>query len=67
MGTIKIKNKTTLTDFSALFRVGLYLSGNVEDAVEGGFTLEVGTKFTGETIIVIREEPAGTVIPADSR
>lgn len=67
METIKVKNMTTLKDFSALFRVGLYLSGNVEDAAEGGFTFEVGTKFTGVTVVVIREEPAGTVIPTGSR
>ena len=41
MGTIKVKNRTTLTDFSALFRAALYLSGRKEEAEENSFKIKV--------------------------
>lgn len=54
MGVIKVKNRTTLTDFSALIRAGLYLSGNVEEATEKGFQFQVNGNEAG-TVITITE------------
>lgn len=69
MGVIKVKNRTTLTDFSALIRVGLYLSGNVDEATEKGFQFQVNGNEAG-TIVTITEtkksEPQGTGIPRSS-
>lgn len=56
METIKVKNMTTLKDFSALCRASLYLSGNTQEAEKGGFSFEVNRKVTGTTVIVITEE-----------
>lgn len=41
MGTIKVKNLTTLKDFCALFRVALYLAGDVEQAQENGVRIHM--------------------------
>ena len=54
MGNIKVRNRTTLTDFSALIRVGLYLAGEVEQATENGFDFRVGGNEVG-TIVTITE------------
>ncbi len=37
MGTIIIKNMTTLTDFAAVMRVELYMAHAIELVEEGGF------------------------------
>ena len=58
MQTIKIKNRTTLTDFSALFRAALYLSGDKEQAEEGGIRINVRENFTDQ-VITISEEGGG--------
>lgn len=55
METIKIKNMTTLKDFSALCRASLYLSGNTQEAEKGGFSFEINVKITGTMVIVITE------------
>lgn len=54
MGNIKVKNRTTLTDFSALIRVGLYLAGEVDQATENGFSFQVNWSEVG-TIVTITE------------
>ena len=54
LGSIKVKNSTTLTDFSALIRVGLYLAGEVEQATENGFSFQVNGNEVG-TIVTITE------------
>lgn len=54
LGSIKVKNRTTLTDFSALIRVGLYLAGDVEQATENGFSFQVNGNEVG-TIVTITE------------
>ncbi len=54
MGVIKVKNRTTLTDFSALIRVGLYLAGNVAEATENGFNFQVNGNEAG-TIVTVTE------------
>ena len=54
LGSIKVKNRTTLTDFSALIRVGLYLAGEVEQATENGFSFQVNGNEVG-TIVTITE------------
>lgn len=36
MGRITIINNSTLTEVSAVFRVGYYLSGDVDTATKGG-------------------------------
>lgn len=54
MGTIKIKNMTTLTDYSAIIRVGLYLSGNEKEAKENGFDFNVSSNEIG-MIVTVRE------------
>lgn len=54
LGNIKVKNRTTLTDFSALIRVGLYLAGEVDQATENGFSFQVNGSEVG-TIVTITE------------
>ena len=54
LGNIKVKNRTTLTDFSALIRVGLYLAGEVNQATENGFNFQVNGNEVG-TIVTITE------------
>mgnify|MGYP004487666065 FL=1 len=54
LGNIKVKNRTTLTDFSALIRVGLYLAGEVNQATENGFSFQVNGNEVG-TIVTITE------------
>ena len=54
LGNIKVKNRTTLTDFSALIRVGLYLAGEVDQATENGFSFQVNGNEVG-TIVTITE------------
>lgn len=60
MGSIKVKNRTTLTDFSALIRVGLYLAGEVEQATENGFSFQVNGNEVG-TIVTITEAKNSTL------
>ena len=54
MGTIKVRNLTTLTDHAALTRAALYLSGHKSDAEEGGFSFSVTQNEVG-TVIRITE------------
>ena len=54
LGNVKVKNRTTLTDFSALIRVGLYLAGEVDQATENGFSFQVNGNEVG-TIVTITE------------
>lgn len=60
MGNIKVKNMTTLTDFSALIRVGLYLAGEVDQATENGFSFQVNGSEVG-TIVTITETKNSTL------
>jgi hypothetical protein len=55
MQTIKVRNNTTLTDFSALFRAALYLSGKKEEAEEKGFRISVRENGANK-IVKITEE-----------
>ena len=50
MGTIKVRNLTTLTDFSALQRAALYLAGCKEAAEEGGFKFYVTNGAAGTAV-----------------
>ena len=50
MQTIKVKNTTTLADFSALFRAALYLSGREVEAEEGGFLFSVRENGANRTV-----------------
>ena len=50
MQTIKVRNRTTLPDFSALFRVALYLSGRREEAEENSFQIKVSDRGINRTI-----------------
>ena len=52
LGTIKVKNRTTLTDFSALIRVGLYLAGKTAEATENGFNFQVNRNVLGMVVTV---------------
>lgn len=54
VAVIKIKNRTTLTDFSALIRAGLYLSGNVAEATQNGIEFRVTGNEAG-TVITVTE------------
>lgn len=56
MQTIKIKNHTTLTDFSALFRAALYLSGKKEEAEENGFRFSVRENGVNRTVRIIERK-----------
>lgn len=58
MQAIKIRNRTTLTDFSALFRAALYLSGDKKQAEENGIRIDVRENFTDQ-VITISEEGGG--------
>nr|DAX84307.1 MAG TPA: hypothetical protein [Caudoviricetes sp.] len=40
-GKITVKNFSTLTEYSALFRAALYLTEKKEDAEKGGFHFKV--------------------------
>lgn len=52
--TIKVRNMTTLTDFSALTRAALYISGHEKEAMENGFSFNVRNRFfTGKTVTVM--------------
>lgn len=50
MQTIKVRNRTNLTDFSALFRAALYLSGRKEEAEENSFQIKVREKGFGKLV-----------------
>ena len=56
MGTIIIKNMTTLTDFAAAMRVGLYMADAIELAEEGGFQFEKDKADAGKCVIAIIEK-----------
>ena len=51
MNVIKIKNRTALTDFSALFRAALYFYGDSAQAMENGMCIKA-RKGLKETVIV---------------
>ncbi len=55
MQTIKVRNHTTLADFSALFRAALYLSGKKGEAEEKGFRISVRENGANK-IVKITEE-----------
>ena len=50
MGTIHVKNRTSLTDFSALFRAALYLSGRKEEAEENSFRIKARKRWAILTV-----------------
>ena len=56
MGKITVRNFTTLTEFSALMRVSLYLAGRVEEAEENGFRLKVTQNRRGGTVVKLTED-----------
>lgn len=55
LGKITVKNLTTLTDFSALIRAGMFLAGRTDEAEEGGFRFEM-TSSEVATVIRITEK-----------
>ncbi len=52
MGTIKVRNLTTLTDYSALTRAALYLSGHKSEAEDGGFEFKVTSCEVGTAVCI---------------
>ena len=56
---IKVRNQTTLTDYSALMRAALYLGGCITDAQEGGFHFEVTRCEAGTVVKITEKEPEG--------
>ena len=40
-GKITVRNYTTLTDYAALLRAGMYLAGKKEEAEDNGFRFKV--------------------------
>ena len=61
---ITVKNFTTLTDWSALIRAGLYLSGETALAEENGICYQKTiTKRGGVGVKITEKEPSGTEIP----
>lgn len=55
MQTIKVKNTTTLADFSALFRAALYLSGKRDEAEEKGFQISVRENGANKVVKITEE------------
>lgn len=55
-GKIIVRNFTTLTDFSALVRAGLYLAGQKEEAETNGVHCKVFENRRGETVVKITED-----------
>lgn len=53
--SMKIRNRTSLTDFEALCKAALYISGNVEEALEGGYQIE--ESWNGR-VLTVREGDA---------
>lgn len=58
MGAVKVRNRTTLADFSAMFRAALYLSGRKGEAEEGGFKVSVRENMGGK-VVTVTEGRAG--------
>jgi hypothetical protein len=52
---IIVKNFTTLADFSALIRAGMYLAGYEAQAVENGFYFCVRRTQGGKTVVEVRQ------------
>ncbi len=55
MQTIKVRNHTTLADFSALFRAALYLSGKRDEAEEKGFQISVRENGANKVVKITEE------------
>ena len=55
-GKITVKNFSTLTEYSALFRVALYLTEKKEDAEKGGFLFKVRQDPKNGLIVKITED-----------
>ncbi len=55
MGKITVRNFTTLSDFSALIRAGLYLAGRIEEAEENGFCYKVSKDRRNGVVVKITE------------
>lgn len=53
---VTVKNFTDLTDFSALFRAGLYLAGKNEEAEEDGYRFKVMEKSNISAVIKIMKK-----------
>lgn len=57
-GKIVVKNFSTLTDYAALLRAGLYLAGRHEEAEESGFRFKVMNNQNG-VIVKVMESWSG--------
>ena len=55
-GKITVKNFSTLTEYSALFRAALYLTEKKEDAEKGGFHFKVRQDPKNGLIVKITED-----------
>lgn len=55
-GKITVKNFTTLTEYSALFRAALYLADKTEEAQEGGFHYKVQQDDRRGMVVKITED-----------
>ncbi len=55
-GKITVKNFSTLTEYSALFRAALYLAEKKEDAEKGGFHFKVRQDPKNGLIVKITED-----------
>lgn len=58
-GKIIVRNYTTLTDYAALLRAGIYLGGKHGDAEEGGFRFRVTENGGHGVVVKITEVESG--------
>lgn len=55
-GKITVRNYTTLTDYAALLRAGMYLAGKKEEAEDNGFRFKVTESERHGVVVKIAEE-----------
>ena len=54
-GKITVRNYTTLTDYAALLRAGMYLAGKKEEAEDNGFRFKVTESERHGVVVKIAE------------
>lgn len=54
-GKITVRNYTTLTDYAALLRAGMYLAGNEKEAENNGFRFKVAKNERHGVVVKIAE------------
>ena len=58
-GKITVRNYTTLTDYAALLRAGMYLAGKKEEAEDNGFRFKVTESERHGVVVKIAEVDNG--------